>query len=171
MSDRRFLRQSWLSRTPVISTEDWWYSLDSENSWLQSDWMSSVELSWAQQTFCCCVFDVQSSKRPGDPQSQVKSGQISCPRQFSFESYLRERLGHIVVCVVEVDRNIWLMKLGWSSNLQSAFWGRGLTYFNVKACSNLLDDISRPGFFRCVVTHCVFSQYVFQKLEVAIHLS
>ncbi|CAK9030784.1 Calmodulin-like protein 5 (Calmodulin-like skin protein) [Durusdinium trenchii] len=43
--------------------------------------------------------------------SEVKSGQISCPRQFSFESYLRERLGHIVVCVVEVDRNIWLMTL------------------------------------------------------------
>jgi hypothetical protein len=41
----------------------------------------------------------------------VKSGHISCPRQFSFEAYLRERLGHIVVCVVEVDRNIWLMTL------------------------------------------------------------
>ena len=35
----------------------------------------------------------------------------TCPRHFSFEAYLRERLGHIVVCVVEVDRNIWLMKL------------------------------------------------------------
>ena len=41
----------------------------------------------------------------------MKSGHISCPRQFSFEAYLRERLGLIVVCVVEVDRNIWLMTL------------------------------------------------------------
>jgi len=36
---------------------------------------------------------------------------ISCPRQFSFEAYLRERLGHIVVCVVEVDMWIWLTSL------------------------------------------------------------
>ncbi|CAE7824841.1 BPM2 [Symbiodinium sp. KB8] len=43
--------------------------------------------------------------------SKARSGQISCPRQFSFESYLRERLGRIVVHVVEVDMYIWLATL------------------------------------------------------------
>ncbi|CAE7332501.1 CML13 [Symbiodinium natans] len=43
--------------------------------------------------------------------SKAKSGSISCPRQFSFESYLRERLGRIVVHVVEVDMYIWLSTL------------------------------------------------------------
>jgi len=43
--------------------------------------------------------------------SKARSGQIACPRQFSFESYLRERLGRIVVHVVEVDMYIWLATL------------------------------------------------------------
>ncbi|CAJ1413415.1 unnamed protein product, partial [Effrenium voratum] len=61
--------------------------------------------------------------------SEARSGHITCPRQFSFEAYLRERLGHIVVCVVEVDKNIWLMTLVTLTPL--VYWCIHLDFFAV----------------------------------------
>lgn len=74
--------------------------------------------------------------------SEVKSGHISCPRQFSFEAYLRERLGHIVVCVVEVDRNIWLMTLLVLTPL--VYW-----------CINL--DLLHVGGFLCLTAYSLLA--------------
>lgn len=71
--------------------------------------------------------------------SEVKSG-TGQPRHFSFEAYLHKRLGHIVVCVVEVDRNIWLMTL---------LVLTPLVYF----CLNL--DLLHVGEFLCVSAYCL----------------
>eukprot|EP00434_Breviolum_minutum_P000311 symbB.v1.2.000259.t1/scaffold20.1/size571870/4 len=73
---------------------------------------------------------------------EAKSGHISCPRQFSFEAYLRERLGHIVVCVVEVDRNIWLMTLLVLTPL--VYW-----------CINL--DLLHVGEFLCLTAYSLLA--------------
>ncbi|CAE8611116.1 unnamed protein product [Polarella glacialis] len=47
----------------------------------------------------------------GDRGDPGESKRVPCPQQFSFEVYLRERLGQTVLSVIEVDMWIWLLTL------------------------------------------------------------